>query len=424
MPALQLKQPPVTGEVIERLHRLDWDIPHGGLTLAQASSGGTRYVRSVRLALLLTLSALTAHAHHDPLSRSQWRVLPDAGVVGATLIFRVADLAPAVLGHQRLPALDREAQLEGLDKTLRALAPGFIEVRNDGSACSGRLLRIQHQKGVELGFTFDCGRSLGRLEVSFPLLGKLAADHRNMATLDVGGAVESATFTRDQQSWAREFAGARARGDEHAGGAPRPGSAEGGATVPPAPTAAVGGPPLATVAWLGLTHVLAGLDHVLFVLGLVLAARRLRDLVAHTLVFTLAHSITLALAATGRVEVSPALAEPLIALSLVAIAWQAVDQAEHAGSTAAIVAVFGLIHGLGFAGGLLELSLEPAALLAPLLAFNCGVEAAQLLVAGLAWGVVAVHRERQWYRARLLIPSSVAIALAGLIYAVERVTHA
>lgn len=173
---------------------------------------------------------------------------------------------------------------------------------------------------------------------------------------------------------------------------------------------------------LGFEHILPkGLDHILFVLALFLASTRLRPLLIQVSAFTLAHTLTLGLAATGWVRAPADLVEPLIAAS---IAWVAAENLMFTGMTRwrpAVVFGFGLFHGLGFASVLLELGLPENQLLPALLAFNVGVELGQLAVILAAW--ILLHRwfTKPWYRRRVVQPASLAIAITGGWWAIERV---
>lgn len=134
---------------------------------------------------------------------------------------------------------------------------------------------------------------------------------------------------------------------------------------------------------LGVMHILFGVDHLLFVTGLLLIVRRAVALAKTVTAFTVAHSITLALAALGFVHVPPAPVEATIALSIAFLARELVRMARgEAGLTARypwIVAfTFGLLHGFGFAGALAEVGLPPHDIPLALLLFNLGVEAGQL----------------------------------------------
>jgi hydrogenase/urease accessory protein HupE len=134
---------------------------------------------------------------------------------------------------------------------------------------------------------------------------------------------------------------------------------------------------------LGVEHILFGIDHLLFVLGLILLVGGLRLLVKTITAFTLAHSITLGLAMLGVVHVPQAPVEAVIALSIVFLAAELVRQSRgETGLTARqpwlVAFVFGLLHGLGFAGALSEVGLPPGDVPAALLLFNVGVEVGQL----------------------------------------------
>jgi hydrogenase/urease accessory protein HupE len=135
---------------------------------------------------------------------------------------------------------------------------------------------------------------------------------------------------------------------------------------------------------LGVEHILLGVDHLLFVTGLVLIVRRLGRLVKTITAFTVAHSLTLALATLGVVHVPPAPVEATIALSILFLARELV-RAERGdvGLTARqpwlVAFAFGLLHGLGFAGALAQIGLPQHDIPLALLLFNLGVEAGQLM---------------------------------------------
>lgn len=142
------------------------------------------------------------------------------------------------------------------------------------------------------------------------------------------------------------------------------------------------------VAWsyfiLGVEHILAGIDHLLFVLALLLIVRGARRVVATVTAFTVAHSVTLVAATLGWVRVPGPPVEAIIALSIVFVAAEVVQGLRGASGLTArapwIVAFsFGLLHGLGFAGALAEVGLPQVAIPVALLTFNVGVEAGQLL---------------------------------------------
>jgi hypothetical protein len=145
-------------------------------------------------------------------------------------------------------------------------------------------------------------------------------------------------------------------------------------------------PGRSAMAWvrLGVEHILGGLDHVAFVLGLLLVVgtRSVRRLVATITAFTVAHSITLVLAATGTFVLAAAPVEATIAASVVLVAREAIDERATLTRRApwVVAFVFGLVHGLGFAGALAAWGLPPGWVGWSLLCFNVGVELGQLAV--------------------------------------------
>lgn len=183
--------------------------------------------------------------------------------------------------------------------------------------------------------------------------------------------------------------------------------------VPPTAQPETGG-------WLALGfHHVMGPDHVLFILGLFLLVPSWRALMSQSLLFTLAHSITLALAIFGLVRVSGVWVEHLIALS---IAWVGVENLlirKVGRQRLILVFCFGLLHGLGFASVLAEKlhGISGRRLVEPLLGFNVGVELAQISVLAVAFLVLWPLR-KYTFQARMV--GSGFIAIAGICWAVQR----
>ena len=173
---------------------------------------------------------------------------------------------------------------------------------------------------------------------------------------------------------------------------------------------------------LGFTHILPkGLDHILFVLGLFLLSTRLKPLLLQVTAFTAAHTLTLALTIYGVFALPPSVVEPLIALSIAYVAMENLVTSELQPSRVVLVFAFGLLHGMGFAGVLTDLGLPRSEFITALLTFNVGVEAGQIAVIAAAFAAVLGIRGRPWYRPRVVVPLSVAIAGMGLFWTVERV---
>lgn len=188
-----------------------------------------------------------------------------------------------------------------------------------------------------------------------------------------------------------------------------------------------GGQVAATYFKLGVEHILLGIDHLLFVLALLIVTRGAWRLVATVTAFTIAHSITLGLATLGFVHVPSAPVEAVIALSIVFVAAEIVRMHRGRIGIAArapwvVAFVFGLLHGFGFAGALSEVGLPESHIPLALLFFNLGVEAGQLVFVAAMLVCVALFR-----RASLALPRwaelvpAYAIGSIAMMWVVERV---
>jgi hypothetical protein len=174
---------------------------------------------------------------------------------------------------------------------------------------------------------------------------------------------------------------------------------------------------------LGYTHILPnGFDHILFVLGLFLLTTRMRSVILQASAFTLAHSITLGLTLYGVVSAPASIVEPLIALSIVYVAFENIFTSDLRPWRVALVFAFGLLHGMGFAEALARLALPRSEYLTTLVTFNLGVEAGQLTIIALAALLVrACAVPAADYRRLIVRPASAAIALTGLVWVIQRV---
>jgi len=172
---------------------------------------------------------------------------------------------------------------------------------------------------------------------------------------------------------------------------------------------------------LGYTHILPnGLDHILFVLGIFLLSPRMKTMLLQVTAFTIAHSITLGLSMYGIFSLPSRIVEPLIALSIAYVAIENLVTRELKPWRLALVFMFGLWHGLGFAGVLRELGLPRDEFLTALLTFNVGVELGQLTIIAAAMLAVLPFMTKGWYRQRVVIPASVLIAAIGVYWFVVR----
>jgi hypothetical protein len=336
-----------------------------------------------------------ALAHTVGVSSGEYRVLGrvlygDVGMAGREL----ARWLPALDGdHEGTIGADELAA--GHDAVASALLAG-ITVAADGKACAGSLERataLETEGGVAFALRFECAEVPAGLTMAFPLLDALAPGHRHLARLFRAGKAQVKVLDRDHATWVLDGATAPARA----------------ATL--------------STAWsmlkLGVEHILTGWDHLLFLLGLIIVGGSVRSLVGVVSAFTIAHSITLALAATGVFAPSPRLVEPAIALS---IAYVGLENffVEDVSRRWRITFPFGLVHGFGFAGALREIALPRAEIPVALVSFNLGVELGQLGVLALALPLVLAARRAPAFGSRGVRAVSSTIALAGAVLFVVR----
>jgi hypothetical protein len=189
------------------------------------------------------------------------------------------------------------------------------------------------------------------------------------------------------------------------------------AAHPEAEWTASGGSGFGSFLALGVEHILTGWDHLVFLLTLLVVAGSLGQVAKLVTAFTAAHSVTLGLTALGVVS-PPGFVEALIAASIVYVAVENwfVKEGAHRW---VLVSIFGLVHGMGFGGALLEMEL--ARPVPALLGFNLGVELGQLAVVAAVWPLLAwARRHERVYRAVAVRGLSGAAAAAGLVWLIGR----
>ena len=333
-----------------------------------------------------------ATAHQAGLSHGHLSLRGDR--VEASLLMAWSELLAAE------PPLVPE-QAEGDAGALARAALSALELARGGEPCALEEARgaAEPPDGLAASGTFRCPAA-GALEVRVALVERLPRGHTHLARVETDGAVEERVVRAGA-------AGYRVASPE--------GSLE---------------QALRFVA-LGVEHIFTGPDHLAFLFGLLLAARALRDLARVVTGFTVAHSLTLALAATGLVTPPPRLIEPLIAASIVFVSVENLLASRRRALPDApfrqrrvwpIAFAFGLVHGFGFASALGPLHLSARQLAASLLAFNVGVEAGQL---GFVLALLPLLRlASRGARAGLLTLrlGSLGVGAAGACWLVERLS--
>jgi hypothetical protein len=259
-----------------------------------------------------------------------------------------------------------------------ACAPSFDGSRPDGD-------------GIAIALSYACPLKTGRLDLDARFIAELERNHRHLVWLSFG--------------------------DERREDVAEPGHTI--VSIDMTPNANAPRRIFAPLFSMGIQHILTGFDHLLFLLGLVLVGGPLRSLVGAVTAFTVAHSITLGLAALGVWAPSPRIVEPCIALS---IAYVGIDNwfARDAKGRWRVTFPFGLIHGFGFAGALREVALPHADVPIALFAFNLGVEVGQMAALAVIFPLIVLARRTAVWDRIGLRACTVAIALAGVVWFVVR----
>ncbi len=188
--------------------------------------------------------------------------------------------------------------------------------------------------------------------------------------------------------------------------------------------------PVNDVIWyyfkLGINHIVPyGLDHILFVVSLCLLNSKFKTILWQATAFTVAHTITLALSMKGIIKLPAEVVEPLIALSIMFVAIENILLNELKPWRIAIVFMFGLVHGMGFASALNEIGLPRNQFFTSIFSFNVGVEIGQISVITLVFLLVIIPLgKKPWYKRRVVYPLSGIIALIAGYWTIQRIFFA
>lgn len=363
-----------------------------------------RALVALALALALVWSP-RAEAHTIGLSTGEYTV-KGASVVG-TLAFARGEVRALVPGVDT----DHDGHLTPSEiasgrAVLARKILGKIVVRAGGAPCKVTLTDagLTEEDGMLLSGRWDCPSATEPFELELALLDGLARGHRHIARAVTGAATHDEVLFGDDRALTiapEALASSASVADDADAGAGR-------------------GAGLGALFWMGIDHILTGYDHLVFILGLVLVCVKVRSLLTIVTAFTVAHSITLAVAVLGVWAPSPRIIEPAIALSIVYVGIENffVKDAQRRWR---ITFPFGLIHGFGFAGALQEIALPWSSAPVALAAFNLGVEAGQLGVLAVLLPLILVLRGKAWFEPRGVRLVSGAIAVAGCVWFVARV---
>jgi hypothetical protein len=307
-------------------------------------------------------------------------------------------------------------ELKSSQSALQNYLQGHLRLSGDGRRCSVGVGPVEVNERVDgtylwLPLNIDCGVRLERLSIDYTVLDVEDPSHRGLLTLIANGAVQTAVLggaaglsgASEPRLFELDHLSSRSAFTEYLRA--------------------------------GVWHIWSGIDHLLFLLSLLLPAVLLRrgnrwqavpmaapafvNIVKVVTAFTLAHSITLSLAAFDVIRLPSRLTESVIAASIIIAALNNVFPKVTEGRWR-IAFAFGLLHGFGFASVLAEMGLPTGARLVSLVAFNLGVEAGQLAVVLAIMPLAYLFRSTAFYRRGVMPWGSSAIACLALVWFVQR----
>ena len=341
------------------------------------------------LALVALLLPAAAGAHQATVSYSELEV--HGAQVQAQLRFSLVDLkSQGAFEAATVPA--------SADAIARLVLDPFV-LKANGAPCSlGPVTaRMDGDDGVVLNTAWTCPSDVETLAVKVGYLDSFPIGHTHLSRISFGGSELS---QRVAQAEDPSFEVRRARNLLRDAG---------------------------RFVLLGITHIFTGYDHIAFLIALLLLGGSLRALVKIVTAFTLAHSITLALATLGLLSPPSRVVEPMIAASIVYVGaenlWALRARREGAaiGHRWMLTFAFGLVHGFGFSAVLRELELPRGALATALVSFNLGVEAGQVCIVALLLPLLALLRRQPWFERRGVQAASLVICLLGAFWLVQRI---
>ncbi len=362
------------------------------------------------LFLLLLLAAGSAHAHKP--SDSYLSLNVEGGAVRGQWDIALRDLEFAIGLDENGDGAITWGELRARRGEIEAYAFSRLKINSDGKTCATAntvFLVDEHSGGAYavLRFGADCGaREPAVVEIAYSLFFDLDSTHRGLLRFERGGAAQAGVLSPERPRLAFKAGESSALSQ------------------------------FADYLREGVWHIWIGFDHILFLISLLLPsvlilkgktwnpAERFRDtfwdVFKVVTSFTVAHSITLSLAALSVISLPSRLVESTIALSVVLAALNNLKPVVT-GRRWAVAFAFGLIHGFGFASVLADLGLPAGALLLSLVGFNLGVEAGQLAIVAAFLPLAYALRRGWFYRSVVFAGGSAAIALVAAVWLAERV---
>jgi len=370
----------------------------------QAASrlAGARVARGAILAILFSLLPLQKTSAHDP-GLSSLAIRPGRNSLEAILTLAVRDAAQLAELDEDQDGIVTQSEFARTRSQLETAVTRQLFITVDGKVVKDISVhsRLDENNNVEVLLNFD---AIGffSLEIQSKIIASLPLGHRQYVQVQ---------NSRGETIFERLLSAAADR------------------AIVEIPDAQSSTAPFeaARSFWnflsLGVKHILTGYDHLLFLFGLLLVAHGFFSSLGIITSFTIAHSITLAVATLQLVQIPSRIVEPLIAASIVFVGIENLLRGDIPKARRLVPFGFGLIHGFGFASALHEAGIGSGTggIALPLFSFNLGVELGQIMVAALALPIIWKLRENPMFIARWAPACSAAVVLLGSFWFVQRV---
>jgi hydrogenase/urease accessory protein HupE len=370
--------------------------------VASSRLAGSHAVLGAILVILFSLLSIQDAAAHDP-GLSSLTIRQRTKSLEATLTLAVKDAAQVAELDEDHDGIVTQAEFAQTRSQLETAVARQLLIAADDKVTNGQSVRSQldENNNVEVRLNFHVV-GFSSLEIQSKIIASLPLGHRQY--LQIQNSLGETTFERllsaaaDRATVQMPHTNARTAMFEAARS-------------------------FANFLSLGVKHILTGYDHLLFLFGLLLVARGFFSSLGIITSFTIAHSITLAVATLHLVQIPSRIVEPLIAASIVFVGVENLLRGDIPKARRIVPFGFGLIHGFGFASALREAGIGSGTggILLPLFSFNLGVELGQIMVAAIALPIIWKLRENPMFIARWAPACSAAVVLLGSFWFVQRV---
>jgi hydrogenase/urease accessory protein HupE len=369
---------------------------------ASSRLAGSRAVPGAILVIFFSLLSLQDAAAHDP-GLSSLTIRQRTKSLEATVTLAVKDAAQLVELDEDHDGIVTQAEFAQTRSQLETAVARQLFIAADGKVAKDGSIhsRLDENNNVEVLLNFDAA-VFSNLEIESKLIASLPLGHREYLQIQ---------NSRGETIFERLLSAAADRATVQMPDAT------------PSIAAFEAARSFANFLSLGVKHILTGYDHLLFLFGLLLVARGFFSSLGIITSFTIAHSITLAVATLHLMQIPSRIVEPMIAASIVFVGTENLLRGDILKARRMVPFGFGLIHGFGFASALREAGIGKGTggIALPLFSFNLGVELGQVMVAAVALPIIWKLRENPMFIARWAPACSAAVVLLGSFWFVQRV---